>query len=527
MRTTHCHVKIVTPALPGQPSRTFEWSGPEGQNTLHGLTSVEVADSVDGLVNRFSLQLAPEHFGREDSLAELVPAYSLVSIDMGAYGRGDDGDTTAMIGLTSPAVENEQWTPQGPQRGIAIAGRGIESVLADANVWWAPYLETHALDESEIDRFLTAPFLEQLTGQLIWNKKIVGEDTDPRQAILSTLFYYLLNHASATLNLLLPDEQRIRDLLLPDGYTPETLDAQLARFPPRPGIDYEMPARWTFIGDALGVTKLLLQSATLHPQPGPVLNMLLSMIDREFHEFFVRYERDGGTGTRRARIMHRIKPFAGPGLAETLEVIDRTVLGRRPRRSRFNLREPSLETVEITSADVLGSQLAHGMADVRNVFFVSPGQSAMFQNDEFKANLAPKFAGHRGDYSYIGRYGIRPMEHVTPHMVIGKAGSTDEGAIIEAADKLSELLRVWYDPQPVMLEGQIRVLGRNAYRAGQRLVWRGEDETGHPDGRPTREFYVRATQKQYDCGTGAFAATLMVNRGWTIADAPAGTGSRR
>lgn len=522
-RTTYCHVRIVTPVLPGQPSRVFEWGGPEGANTLPGLIGVEVAESVDGLVNHFALTLAPAAFGTPDSIAALVPQYSLVEIHMAAT---DDTDDTAIVGLTDAAHEAEQWSAAGPHRSITIPGRGIECVLADANVWWAPYLETHALDQTEIDRTLTEPFLEQLTGQLAWSRKIIGEDTDPRSAVLCVLLYYLLNHASAVVNLLLPDEQRIRDLLLPDGYTPDTLDAQLARFPPQPGTRYDIPRTWTFIGDSLGITKLLLPTATLHPQPGPVLNALVSLIDREFHEFFVRYERDAGVGRSRARMIHRIKPFAGPGLAETLEIVDRSTLGRRPLRSRFNLDEPSLETVEITSADVLASNLAHGMRDVRNVYLVSPGQSAFFENGAFKAMVAPKYAGRRGDWSYIGRFSVRPLEHVTPHFVVGRR-TTDTPAIIEASEQLADLLRVWYDPHPVMLEGTIQVVGRNAFRSGQRLIWRGLADDMTPDGRPTREFYVRAVQKRYDCERGAFTAALQVERGWTIADAPAAAGARR
>ena len=186
--------------------------------------------------------------------------------------------------------------------------------------------------------------------------------------------------------------------------------------------------------------------------------------------------------------------------------------------SQFYAAEPSLETVEITSGDVMASQLAHGMRDIRNVFSVQPAQGAFFENDEFKSLVPPRFAGKRSDYAYFGRYGIRPLEHVTPHFVVGRDGATDEKLILHAADTMADTLKRWYDPHPVMIEGTIQVLGRSAYRAGQRLVWHGRDENGDLDGRPTREFYVTHVQHRYGAATGAFISTLMVTRGWTIAE---------
>lgn len=520
MRTTFCRVKIITPELPWQPSETFEWSGPAGSQTLSDLMRVETASTVDGPVNGFTLHLSPHHFGQVESLAQRIPAYSLVFIDMGV--AGEDEDPTVMIGLTEPAVESERWTPQGPQRSMAIRGRGIEAVLVDANVWWAPYLETHALAASDLDRTISDSFLEQLTGQLVWAKQIIGEDIDPRQAVLSILFYYLLNHGSSFMNLLLPGDNKIRDLLLPAEYTPADLTAALAKFPPKPGTKYKVPRSWTYIGDSLGLTKLLLQTGSIHPQPGPILNMLYQVMDRAFHELFVTYERDGGNGKGqpRARIVHRIKPFALPGFSEALDVIDWTVLGRRPTASRFALND--VETVEMTADDLMGSTLAHGMRDVKNVFFVSPGQGAFFDEGGFKALLAPEFCGRRSQPGYIGRYGIRPFEHTSPHMVIGVPGGDQQAAVIKAAEEMSRTLRVWYEPQPIMLEGTIQVRGRARYRAGRRLVWHGRTEDGQQDGRPTREFYIRGVQHSYDFASGAFLSTLQVNRGWQIGPAPAG-----
>ena len=521
MRTTFCHVKIITPELPGRPSETLEWSGPDGVDTLPGLSDVDVTTSIDSIVNHFALHFAPVRFGRADSIAERVPAYSLVFIDGGVHG--DEADPTLMVGLTDPAIEAEQWTPQGPQRHITIGGRGIECVLADARVFWAPYLETHKLSAGEYDARIADEFLEEITGQLIWAKKIVGEDMDPRQAVLAILFYYLTKHSSAVMNILLPGDLKIRHLLMPSGYTPQQIDANLERFPPKPGVRYDMPADWTFIGDALGLTKLTLPTATMHPQPGPVLNMLMSVVDHEFHDFFVRYERDhDGKGAPRARLVHRIKPFlrvasVGSAVRAVLAGVERS-MSRRPQMSQFYAAEPSLETVEITSGDVMASQLAHGMRDIRNVFSVQPAQGAFFENDEFKSLVPPRFAGKRSDYAYFGRYGIRPLEHVTPHFVVGRDGATDEKLILHAADTMADTLKRWYDPHPVMIEGTIQVLGRSAYRAGQRLVWHGRDENGDLDGRPTREFYVTHVQHRYGAATGAFISTLMVTRGWTIAE---------
>ena len=480
--STFCHVTIVTPDLNRQTSQRFEWRSGSGE--LGTLIDVQVSLSVEQMPSTFNLTFAPHGIDGSESLADLIPEYSVAIIEMGRRGGRDGHDPTVMVGLTGRPQTSESYAGGAPQRQIKIPGRGIEAVLADARVWFAPYLEANPAASAELDRVAGAPFLESLTGRVMWANKIYGANIDPRRAALAILLYYLGSHESGVVNLLLPSPYRIRDLLLPGNFETRDLAAAIAAYTPGETPPGRLPSDWT-----LADSRMRLATASLKPYPGSVLDICRSVIDLEFHEFFARYTEG------QARLVFRSNPFQSRDAATS-------------GRTLFEA-QPTLETIEIAMSDVLQRNLTHGVTPVYNAFFVVPGQSSIVQGQAFKAYVAPQFCGSKDDPAYIGRYGIRPLEHTTPYIVVSRDGSDDQKDLAGLTKQLSSKLKAWYSPHPRMLTGTLSVLGRAEFRPGHRLL-------EHASGDRTREFYLRGVSHRYDFRTGAFVSTLDVTRGWSL-----------
>lgn len=507
-RSTFCHVRIVTPDLPRSPSRVYEWSGTGGE--LGGLLSMQVQTSVQSFVNRFSMSFAPDGIGTPASWARRIPSYSLVFVEMGSSDRDGD-DPTVMVGLTEPGVETEAWHGGRPQRSVTIPGRGIETVLEDARIYYSPFLEVHRARLSEtLNRETNARLWEMLTGQLVWARQIWAKNIDPREALLRILIYWLANHENAVVNLRLPAPHIIRDLLLPGEWTAERMTRAVANvkidrgdgssggekwdFARFPGLA-RPPSWWSLVDETLR-----LPTAAMSPTGGSVLDLMRQVVDEQFHELFVRYDRG------RARIIHRTRPFG------------QDVEQAKPGQTLFASDVPTLSTIQITSADVLASKGQWGMGPIHNLFHVTPGQGSVLDHEVYKAFSEPVFSGDEQDHAYIGRFGLRPLEHASPYFVIGQGEVLDNEVLGRMSTKLANVLRAWYDPHPAMWQGSLSVLGRAEHRAGQRLVWRGVDAQGQPDGRLLRETYVDEAVQHYDFRSGAFVSHLQVSRGWEVAE---------
>lgn len=500
-RTTFCNVTVVTPTVGGGLGAVYDLTN---SALAEGLTQVDVSTSVEmGAPNTFTLHFVQGDGHEVDSWARRIPQYSLVFIEMGSGGHKDGDDPTVMVGLTGRPQESETWSGGPPQRSVVISGRGLESLLWDAKVWFAPFLEDHPDNDARALRYVSGPFREQLTGRMIWAQKIWGKNIDPRAAIIQILLYYLGSQETGFVNLLLPQNFLIRELLVPGDYSPSDIDDQpiSANYVPR------IPGDWTFIGDQLDLpAPMLLPTASLHPQPGPIINLIHRVMDRALHEFYALYEEG------RVRLVHRTKPFArGTG--------ERDAPGLYQGESAFAGDAPHLKTVHVDSVDVISRSGHVGVEPIHNIFFVTPGQGAILANASFKAHVAPTMAVREGDRSFIGRFGVRPLEYVSPYLVVSRDGDVDNKFLQRNSEALNRLLFHWHDPHPEMWEGRLSLIGRAEFRPGRRLVWHGRDEHGTPDGRPTMEYYVKGVQHRYDFRNGAFRSELMVTRGWPILEA--------
>lgn len=495
VRQTWCKVKIVTPQLVDQDSRTYELD-PKSPRTsaLHGLTSVSVEQTMTG-ANTFQLTFAPERIEEGESWAALIPQYSLVFIEMGSSDE-DGADPLVMIGLTSPGVESEHWQGSAPQRQVVIPGLGIERVLDEAGIYRAPWLELHSI-EPELDRKVEDANNELLTHQPMWALQLWQGAIDPREALLRILFYFLVDHKHAFVNLLLPFPYRVRDLLVPGDYSDADVEAVrlLVDLPLVGQMVARIPSNWRMVD-----RRLKLFTHGMPPQ-STVAGYLHACLDLVFHEWFVRYQNG------KARIHHRPKPFASRADADAAVRMGETL---------FADGVPDLATVTINSGDVMQSQIVVGSQPIYNLFMAMPADGSTLEGGRtWREAVRPEFCGRRSDHAYHGRYGLRPLEHTSPYINYDH-GMQDVAVATEISRELNQVLKSWYDPQPLLRQGSLICLGRAAFRVGSRLVWDGADINGRSDGRWMREFYVEAVKHTYDFATGAFVSALTVTRGWQL-----------
>lgn len=542
-RITFCNVKIVTPDLPYLPTETYEWDSLSNVGSLGSLVAVNVSTSLNSLVNSFSLTFAPEDID-SGSWVERIPQYSLVFIEMGSDGNDGD-DPTVMVGLTGPPAVSEDFGAM--QRQVTIPGRGIEAVLADAGIWLNPYLDTTALEAgSLLDRIAGSFQIEMLTGRLMYARNIFAgsfpgdpnatadpvDDIDPMKALIAILAYYLDNADTSIVNLVLPSSYLLRRLLVPGEMGEES-------YLLRPPI---VPASWSLVHPQLRMAQTSIQ-----PRQGPILGIIEQVIDKTFHDFFIRYER------KAARMYHRVKPFVRPlskaeaaaptrnenslaGLRAALDeaqiILDRasqqasskvTVGVPTPDglpaglgKSQFAPNQATVRTITVLKRDLMGSQVRKGMQPIANAFTVFPGPLASLSNEAVKAYLPPVFSGRTSDFSYAGRYGIRPLEVQSPYMMFEKGTETDLDFFRNLSLDLARTLQSWIDPHPEMRQGTIRALGRSEYRTGDRLLL--VDEDGE---RPTFEYHITGVSHSYSFADGAFVSSIDVERGWAISGGPA------
>lgn len=522
-RITWCNVKIVTPDLPHLPTATYEWDSLEGVGDLAALTTVSVQHGMQG-PNSFTLSFAPE--GIDYSLwSDRIPQYSLVFIDMGS--DADDGDDpTVMVGLTGPPSVSEDFG--SVTRQVTIQGRGIECVMADAGVWLAPWLDIHDAGGNLLERVGGNFSVEAFNGRAMWTRNIFNKflrqapgteedagtndpitEVNPLEALVVLIRYYLDNEPTSVVNLILPPPHIIRRLLTfgelgEEAFEPGTL---------------LVPDSWSLVHP-----KLRMPQTAITPREGPVMGMVEQLIDRMFHDFFIRYE-DG-----KARMQHRVKPFFRPtpgsqitnAISAADEILARTGV-RLPAnkalgRTQFASDQATVQTLEVTKADLLGVQVRKGMAPVYNAFYVLAGAVATVSKDkdEFLANIPPVFSGKASDFSYVGRFGIRGMKHESPYMMFERGSETDIAFYQELVTELAQTLQAWFDPHPEMLAGTIQVVGRAEYRCGHRLLL--VDEDGQ---RPTYEYHVTSVSHAYSFADGSFTTSLGVERGWRLDGAPA------
>lgn len=529
-RITWCNVKIITPDLPHLPTTTYEWDSLEGVGSLASLINVSVQHGMQG-PNGFTLAFAPEQID-DHPWSDRIPQYSLVFIEMGSDANDGD-DPTVMVGLTGPAAVSEDFA--SVSRQVTIQGRGIECVMADAGVWLAPWLDVHDAGGNLLERVAGNFQIEAgITGRPMWirniynkflvdNPGVLGDagtndpitEVNPLEALVVLIRYYLDNEPTSVVNLVLPPPYIIRRLLTFGDLGEEAFE---------PG-KLLVPDSWSLVHP-----KLRMPQTAITPREGPVMGMVEQLIDRMFHDFFVRYERN------KARMQHRVKPFQRPlpnadrtarfqdAVRAADEILARvgvkspTGKSKSVGRTQFASDQATVKTLEVTKADLLGVQTRKGMTPIYNAFYVLAGALATVSKDkdEFLANIPPVFSGEPSDLSYVGRFGIRGMKHESPYMMFERGSNTDIAFYQGLVTELAQTLQAWFDPHPEMLAGTVQVVGRAEYRCGHRLLL--VDEDGQ---RPTYEYHITSVSHAYSFADGGFVTSLGVERGWRLDGAPA------
>ena len=531
-RQTFCRVTIITPDLSwdGRPSRTLQWTGQPG-GALDGLMSVSVQTSIHLGANGFSLQFAPRNFERE-SIADRVPTNSLVYINMGSSAH--DEDPTVLVGLSSEPTEVEVFTPGGPQRMITIPGRGLDSVLAEAGIYrnsalagkGPAFLEQLAKNLQRV----TGPSEDaELTGGKIasWMGQLWFAGIDPREAIAKVLYYFVSSEETTIIDMGLPGMRSLGDLLTVGGQTPRDPEvaAWVKKFSAaveeakRSGADQAknmadavkfacpIPEKWTLL-----TAGLALPVSNVNPAAGSILDIIHGAADPLFHELFAVH-RDG-----RVEIMFGAKPFIdseqeGPGTLGTQFNVERIL-------------EEEIETIQITTGDLVGQQSMRRGLPVSNLWHVLPGAGMANNATALRNLIMPEVSGQL-NYSDFNRFGLRPKETTMPYMPgdffgitadVAKAAQVKINDTMDLVVFLNRTLKAWEDPHPFMWAGSLTVNGRAAFKPGIRLLWKGEDVNGRPDGRGLREFYVEGAHHTYQFANGAYNTQLQVTRGWQLSE---------
>lgn len=526
-RQTYCRVEIVTPAFSGRDSETLVFDGAQGP--LSGLMSVSVQTGMKFAANSFSLVFSPSNFEREP-MSDRIPQNSLCTIRMGSSAdRGSDD--TVIIGLTSGPIETEVFTAAGPQRMVTIPGRGLESILAEVGIYYSKYLgnrspaEIEAIDPELAPLTVPANAASRSSTMLSWSPHSYPAGIDPREALTRIWARYVVDVAGSVVNLRLgPDTKKLGMMLVAGNLTgsdpsivewaknfaTKIREAQASGTNVAEASDKALkdkcpiPSKWKTILPGIHIP-----TKTANPSSGSVLDIMECVTDPVFHEFFVRY-----TG-KTAEIVFRPRPFRLP---------EQSTVG-----TQFNvdaILDGDLDDVNITTGDMRGqNQLRTGLP-IHNLWQVVPAAGQIQGSDNIKAMASPRWSGGLY-YSDFMRFGLRPFETTWPYdpadMYLTHSGATVAAAaedqkkgLVATSERLSHILQAWEDPHPVMESGTLTVAGRAEFRPGTRLIWRGEDVNGRPDGRPLREFYLEGVSHSYEFASGGYNCQLRVTRGWAM-----------
>jgi hypothetical protein len=117
--------------------------------------------------------------------------------------------------------------------------------------------------------------------------------------------------------------------------------------------------------------------------------------------------------------------------------------------------------------------------------------------------------------SYVGKYGIRILEHLTPYIpALGPAevaasegkGTLDSWGAL--AERWEAIVAAWYGYGPELYAGTLTVQGSPRWNCGHRLLTLEE--------RGQREWYCEGVGHHYDYHTGQYISQLRVTRGWYL-----------
>ena len=564
VRRTDCRVKIVTPDTPELgKSRTYEFEA--GMSADDGdLVAAKVETYLDRMPSTFVLTFAYNRV-HGSSWSSLIPQKSLVMVWM-SNGYDDDGDSwrpggesgaiyeeLVMVGLTEPPQDSERYSSAGLVRTSTVVGRGIESVLEDARVWMAPFLELHKHKISDrLENTAIKQFNEILGGRLMWAREIYTKDMTPLQALLAMYAYYISNHKTSLLSIGLPPGYTISEILLPGSVSREKLREALKEYRPghELGVDPAKDCDWTYVGDLID-EKLMFPTGGHNPGGSmSLLSMMHRASDANMHDFYVEYSEEDGRPT--ARIRHRVKPYDPrfsvkefmrekrtlfmpvgtsvnwSGLLEGFPWVDEldevdelieSIGSDRPSYDGwggdFGHAHPNQgqapTTENVTGKSIISLSLTHGTKPIYNIFWAMPGDGSLIRPVVAKAEMAPEVCG-AGSPSDVARHGVKPLEYKLPWFAVEMPNKDDKetAALVRALQKIQRTLKGWFEPNPILQSGNIVVSGSARFRPGKRLYWKTIDDRG------AMEFEISAVSHSYSFADGAFVTTMAVRRGWNI-----------
>lgn len=526
IRSTSCTVTITTPDnISTGRSRQYVFSTSPYSYEVGGeypgtLLSAQVSLSLDKIPNTFRLTFAFDPV-RGQSWGRMIPQHSLVVIRMGSTsGHNALEDSTAfvgnivMVGLTGPPQDVETYHSANISRSTTIQGRGIEAALDDARVWHAPYLEIHKDTISqELRNSAVSELGDIFSGTIQWARRVITKQMDPREAALACLAYYAGNMDTGLINMGLPGGRKIKSMLLAGDSSIDEMESAYTQFVPGRNLPLNEPKGWpddwTSISEAIGER---LEHPTAAHNPGgqmSILSMMYQAIDANTHYFYVDYDYVDTEPV--ARLRHKFKPYL-----RDFDVLNFWGgLGLVPAGSLFDPSE-KVETIYIKDKEVGAVSLSHGQSPIFNVFYVQMLDGSLIGDSISKAEYPPEYCG-KDDPSYIGRFGVRPMQYRMPFFPTDFSSTKSKGSLMQTIIKMQKILKSWFSPNPILQTGTIHVAGSSRFKPGRRLVWK--DRAG---GRPAMEFEISGVSHSFDMSTGSFDTTLQVRRGIAIDTSPTG-----
>jgi hypothetical protein len=573
--STQCNVEIVTP----DNVRLVFTTDQAVSDLLHVETHNDMAEACGA----FTLTFTPRRIeGRTyDQLIPLRSLVTIRFQDR--EQPVSEADAVVMVGLTEDHSVSEDWSRAQPQRVVLVQGRSIAAILLDATLFYHPRLENAGATLSGIEgdsklfwqsqllianvdpRTAIATILQYFLGTgtattspargsneaILTQEQVVSllmarmpgltreqalarlrqeqaaqQPSVPpavvappvRSGNVAALEFnqavtdFRRRHPGVTLedaqiqvDQMLAARQEAAALPLPGHVT----QAQPAP-PPQTGghrlINLQLPhldlpdvlvinnAAWTLFDP--GAT---FSMASNPPMVGSVWNYVQMFVDRLFQEFFTRME-DGV-----CKIFFRGKPF----LQDALSV-----------GTRFRQDDPTCQTLDLDQATLVHSTVRRQSANVYNTFMVlSRFVSTMAGHPGMKYLIPPLQLTDPAHPSYVGKYGIRLLEHLTPYLSapttspLTPPGQNQDG-LAALAERWQGIAAAWYGSAPDLYAGMLTVLGSPRWNVGHRLLT--EDDRGQ------REWYCEGVSHQYDFHTGRYLTQLRVTRGWYL-DGPVDT----
>lgn len=353
----------------------FSASAPE-----RDLLAVETRKDLGEAVGSFSLHFAPTTDETGRRWDQRIPRRSLVFIDMERAGTPGlpDVHPTVMVGLTDDHGAFEDWREAAPRRLVQVSGRELSCVILDAKLWFHPAL---ARDPALGTLTFESAAMGVQTLALTYNPNLPRAGDSPMNILKLLLDYYLLvGGAAASIPTGTPGlQQPVMQLDLPGVTLPDLLwvnREQWNTFEP----DVQVPI-------VHGTTEL-----------GSLWNYLRTFVDQAFQEFFTRIE-DGV-----CKIHFRGKPFQH----EPIE---------SGTRFKSTAAEPTLRTLMLDPNWIMTSTMQTQTANVYNVFLAVPlGITQYYDDPHFKYHVVPYIIKEPAHPSFVGRYGLRVMEHASPYL---------------------------------------------------------------------------------------------------------------